>query len=167
MHWPSYVTIYLPQGRRWASSGQISVAAAGRGMKTCLCFLRQSPSPEPRRWMRSHGSCWRHLDPATGQLLSQDKLRDDGVTARGDDQYYRVVSLLQNTGWPQKRQISRFAHCRERACLFSKVSRTFHSAGWRLLSHNVPWPAPFCIAKFKFKFSSHQISRQFCCFTWE
>ena len=161
---PSWVTIYF------ATESPVSIiraAQCGRSwprhenMFVLFTAVTVTGAPEPRRWMRSHGSCWRHLDPATGQLLSQDKLRDDGVTARWDDQSHRVVSLLQNTGWPQKRQISRFAHCRDRACLFSKVSRNFHSAGWRLLSHNVP-----CLHCCVQLFFTSNISA-ICCFTRE
>ena len=165
IHWQKVhleLQYILQQSRRWPSSGQLSVAAAGRGMKTCLCFLRQSPSPEHR----SRGDGCGAMTAAGDTLIPQPdsswvKINSEMMEwlhEEKEDQSHRAVSLLQNTGWPQKRQISRFAHCRDRACLFSKVSRTFHSAGWRLLSHNVP--CLHCCVE-KFNFSSHQISRQF------
>ena len=52
----------LAQSRRWPSSGQLTVAAAGRGMKTCLCFLPVTGAAEMDV---GDGGCWRHFDPAT------------------------------------------------------------------------------------------------------
>ena len=84
---PSWVTIYF------ATESPVSIiraAQCGRSwprhenMFVLFTAVTVTGAAEPRRWMRGHGSCWRHLDPATGQLLSQDKLRDDGATARGE-----------------------------------------------------------------------------------